>query len=107
MKEILIKALEEILVRLKSKECELTEKELDEAISLANLANKKRGLSKEQACQYLNLSRSTFDTYIRNGWLPKGQKRLGFKELSWTPCELDKSLETIKLKGICTTQDLL
>ena len=47
MKEILIKALEEILVRLKSKECELTEKELDEAISLANLANKKRGLSKE------------------------------------------------------------
>ena len=38
------------------------------------------------------MSRSTFDTYIRNGILPKGQKRLGFKELSWTKCDLEKAI---------------
>ena len=49
-------------------------------------------LSKAQACKYLNMSRSTFDTQIRNGILPKGQKRLGFKELSWTKCDLEKAI---------------
>lgn len=53
-------------------------------------------LSKAQACSYLNMSRSTFDTYIRNGWIPKGTKRLGFKELSWTKEQLDVACDTIK-----------
>lgn len=53
-------------------------------------------LSKEEACRYLNLSRSTFDTYIRNGWIPKGEKRLGFKELSWLESDLDIACEKIR-----------
>lgn len=36
----------------------------------------------------MNLSRSTFDTYIRNGWIPKGKKVRGFKELSWRLIDL-------------------
>jgi hypothetical protein len=35
------------------------------------------------------MSRSTFDTYIRNGYIPKGKKQLGFKELSWNKYDLD------------------
>lgn len=54
-------------------------------------------LSKAQACQYLNMSRSTFDTYIRNGWIPKGVKRLGFKELSWTKEQLDIACDNIRI----------
>lgn len=47
-------------------------------------------LSKAQACDYLNISRSTFDKLVKEGKLPKGKKRLGFKELSWKKEELWK-----------------
>ena len=59
--------------------------------ALSNL-NSQREFSKEEACKYLNMSRSTFDTNIRNGIIPKGQKRLGFKELSWTKADLEKAI---------------
>lgn len=52
--------------------------------------NKDRPLSKAQACDYLKISRSTFDKLIRDGVLPKGRKRLGFKELSWTKEQLNQ-----------------
>lgn len=47
-------------------------------------------LSKYKACQYLNISRASFDNYIREGKLPKGKKTAGFNELSWTKKELDE-----------------
>lgn len=40
-------------------------------------------LSKAQACDYLKVSRSTFDQMIRNGLIPKGEKHRGLKELTW------------------------
>lgn len=76
-------------------ECE----ESDIIMSIDILSNFKSEfpLSKAQACQYLNMSRSTFDTYIRNGWIPKGVKRLGFKELSWTKEQLDAACNHIRI----------
>ena len=47
-----------------------------------------RPLSKEQACSYLNISRSKFDELVGAGKLPKGRKRRGFKELVWYEDEL-------------------
>jgi len=38
----------------------------------------------------LNISRSTFDKLVKEGKLPKGKKRMGFKELSWKKEELWK-----------------
>ena len=46
-------------------------------------------MSKEQACNYLNLSRSRFDDLVREGKIPKGRKRVGLKELSWWEDELE------------------
>ena len=48
-----------------------------------------RPLSKEQACRFLNLSRSRFDDLVREGTIPKGRKRVGLKELSWWEDELE------------------
>ena len=48
-----------------------------------------RPMSKEQACNYLNLSRSRFDDLVREGKIPKGRKRVGLKELSWWEDELE------------------
>lgn len=46
-------------------------------------------MSKEQACNYLNLSRSRFDDLVREKKIPKGRKRVGFKEKVWFRDELD------------------
>lgn len=46
-------------------------------------------MSKDQACSYLNLSRSRFDDLVREGKLPRGRKRRGFKELAWYQDELE------------------
>lgn len=46
-------------------------------------------LSKAQACDYLGISRSTFDDRVKRGLIPKGKKVQGFKELSWAQAELE------------------
>lgn len=47
-------------------------------------------MSKELAALYLNMSTSRFDTLIRDGYLPKGRKRIGFKEKVWYQDEIDE-----------------
>lgn len=60
-----------------------TEEGLEVIEILKRYTNKDKKLSKYQACQYLNISRATFDKYIREGKIPKGNKEVGFKELFW------------------------
>lgn len=47
-------------------------------------------MSKIQACNYLGISRATFDNMVREGKLPKGRKQQGFKELFWYKKDLKK-----------------
>lgn len=65
----------------------------NEAMELAKVlqsyTDKTVKMSKYQACQYLNVSRATFDNYVREGKLPKGKKEAGFKELAWQAKDLD------------------
>ena len=58
--------------------------------------DKTERLSKYKACEYLNVSRATFDNYVREGKLPKGKKVAGFNELSWTKKELDEYKKRFK-----------
>ena len=60
---------------------------------IRELTDQDKRLSKYQACQYLNISRSSFDNYVREGKLPKGNKQVEFKELSWDKKSLDKFIE--------------
>lgn len=53
-------------------------------------------LNKYKACQYLNVSRATFDNYVREGKLPRGKKVAGFNELSWEKRELDEYIKKFK-----------
>lgn len=59
----------------------------DESLQIVQLANKltnnKNKLSKYQACKYLNISRATFDNYVKSGKIPEGRKEQGFKEKFW------------------------
>lgn len=57
--------------------------------TIKKFTDRDRRLSKYQACQYLNVSRATFDNYVRAGKLPRGKHEAGFKELSWSKRDLD------------------
>lgn len=61
---------------------------------LKNYSDKAKRLSKYQACQYLNVSRATFDGYVRENLLPRGEKEAGFKELFWKQKDLDNFIKS-------------
>lgn len=46
-------------------------------------------MSKTQAADYIGVSRATFDNYVRDGFIPRGRKLEGFKELRWYKSDLD------------------
>ena len=46
-------------------------------------------MSKSTAADYVGVCRATFDNYIRDGLIPKGEKVDGFKELRWYKNDLD------------------
>ena len=81
--------LREIADRIDAGNSEVNE---EQAIQLMQLVAH-QPLSKEQAARHLNMSTSRFDTLIREGWLPKGRKKLGWKEKIWYEDELDKCIE--------------
>lgn len=69
-----------------------TELDDEQTMRLMNLIAH-QPLSKEQAAKHLHMSISKFDNLIREGWLPKGRKRTGFKEKVWYKDELNKAIE--------------
>ena len=72
------------------------EEEIQILEMLKKYTNKDKMLSKYQACEYLNMSRATFDKYVKDGKLPKGKKESGFKELFWKESELRQFLHSSK-----------
>lgn len=86
------KALREIADKIDSGNCELSEEQAMDILSVVS----HEAMSKDEACKYLNLSRSRFDDLVREGILPKGNKRRGFKELIFYKDELSKALLNIK-----------
>ena len=91
LKKLVAKLLRETADKIDGGTCEMTEGEAMQIMSVLS----HQSLSKEQACSYLNLSRSRFDDLVREGSLPRGRKRRGFKELVWYQDELDRSLKRV------------
>lgn len=71
--------------------------------SLKRFTDKEKRLSRYAACEYLNVSRATFDNYVREGKLPRGKHEIGFKELSWSKKELDEFVKKCRTtQGLCS-----
>lgn len=83
------KTLRDIANKLDDNTCELTE---DEAMDIINVLAHE-ALSKEEACIYMNLKTSRFDDLVRDGVIPKGVKRKGWKELRWYKDDLIKVIK--------------
>ena len=97
MIKILRNILQQFIDDIDSGNSNISEDQQLEIINFIQKVNSKE-LSKIEAASYIGVSRATFDNYINNGWIPKGTKRQGFKELSWRKCDLDNFLQT-KKKG--------
>lgn len=85
LKQFVITQLKQVIKKMESDDCELSEEEINEIMHIVG----HQVMSKAQAYEYLNMSRSKFDALVLDGKLPKGKKRLGFKELVWYKDELD------------------
>lgn len=84
LKKELARLLRETADRLDTNTSEANDEQTLELINL--IAH--QPLSREEACNYLNISRNRFNELIDLGKLPKGRKRRGFKELVWYKDEL-------------------
>lgn len=82
--KVFSKLLRDTADKLDAGTCEISEDQAYDVISMLS----HEPMSKEQACIYLNMSRSKFDQYIREGKLPKGRKRMGTTGLFWYKDEI-------------------
>lgn len=90
LKSIIRALLKKFIDDIDSGNCNMTTEQQSKIISvLSNIANPDQRMSKIQACDYLGVSRATFDNYVRDGFIPKGIKQEGFKKLSWHKVDLD------------------
>ena len=84
--------LRDIANKFDDDNCEISE---DEAMDIINVVAHE-ALSKEEACIYMNLKTSRFDDLVRDGVIPKGVKRKGWKELRWYKNDLIKVIKERK-----------
>lgn len=90
LERYLVNLLDEVSKNIKTGNSNIGEEELFKIIdSCKYIPNSTQRMSKEQCCQYLNVSRATFDNFVKDGELPRGEKQQGFKELSWNKADLE------------------
>ena len=95
--DVIAQLLEQCLGNIKAGTSNISEEDQLEIVAmLKKYTDKDRRLSKYQACTYLNMSRATFDTYVREGKIPKGKKEIGWKELSWSESELKEVIKQFR-----------
>lgn len=95
----LSRLLRELADRIDAGNSNLSEAEAIELVGvISHFTDREELISKYAACKYLNISRATFDNYVREGKLPKGKKRIGFKELGYSKKELDEYAKRLRPK---------
>ena len=95
--DVIAQLLEQCLGNIKAGTSNISEEDQLEIVAmLRKYTDKDRRLSKYQACIYLNMSRATFDNYVREGKIPKGKKETGWKELSWSESELKEVIKQFR-----------
>ncbi len=85
----MLKILENLLLKgvsdLRAGNSNISEEEAFQIIQSIKIEE----MSKTKAMEYLDMCRTTFDNYVRDGLLPKGREVYGFKEKRWYKSELD------------------
>lgn len=88
--KIIRNLLADIIDRIDAGNSNISEEDGLEAIEyIQKFTAKDEGISKYTACEYLNISRATFDNLVAEGKLPEGKHVQGFKEKRWYKKDLD------------------
>ena len=95
MLSVIRNLLEKILLDIDAGNSNITEEEGKKIINTLSEITDNR-MSKYQACQYLNVSRATFDNLVRDGLLPEGKRQAGFKEKYWRRTDIMKYIPKSK-----------
>lgn len=85
----LVRMLREAADNIAAGTCEMSEAEAMDIMSVVS----HQIMSKEDACDYLNINGKKFDNLVKKGKLPKGKKRKGFKELRYYKDELNSFIK--------------
>lgn len=89
LKKLFVKLLRDTSNKVETGNCELTPEEAMDIMS----AISHEAMSKDAACGYLNIGKSKFDNLVREGKLPRGRSRRGFKELVFYKDELEERIK--------------
>lgn len=92
MLQLIKAALQQFIDDIDSGNSNINQEQQLELISILQKFNQKE-FSKLEAADYIGVSRATFDNYIKNGWIPEGIKRQGWKEKIWLKSDLDRYLK--------------
>ena len=94
LENTIVQELRAFANKVEQGKCEMTEQDALDVVSvIAHIS-----LSKEQACDYLNVHKTRFGQLMQKGDIPKGRSEKGWKELKWYKDELIKALHFIKRK---------
>ena len=92
MLQLIKTALQQFINDIDSGSTNINEKEKLEVLNLLQKLTQKE-FSKLEAADYIGVSRATFDNYINKGFIPEGDKRIGFKEKFWYKKDLDNFIK--------------
>lgn len=93
--QLLRSELVAIIKRIDNGDCDISDvDDMNEVITvLRKTTHRDKPMYKYAACEYLHISRATFDNYVAAGKIPPGHHEQGFKELSWYKKDLDEYKE--------------
>lgn len=90
VREIVVKLLHQYADNIENGTSNITIEEASNILSaVAHIA-----MSKEEVCEYLNISRSRFDDLVREGRLPRGKKVKHKNNLVWYKDEIISAIDS-------------
>ena len=90
VKDIVAKLLHEYADNIKNGTSNITLEEAGNILAaVAHIA-----MSKEEVCEYLNISRSRFDDLVREGRIPRGKKVKHKNNLVWYKDEIISAIDS-------------
>lgn len=88
--ELLKNCLQQVINNIDAGNSYLDEEKCEEIMDCINrMTMVENKYSIYQACEYLGISRPTYDRYVKEGIISKGRKQQGFKELFYYKKDLD------------------
>ena len=89
MINLIKESLKQILDNIDTGNSNISEENQEELLNILERINSKE-LTKSESANYIGVSVSTFDNYIRKGLIPKGRKKQNTKTLLWNKSDLNK-----------------